>query len=178
MNPIPTLETERLVLRMFRPSDFDAYAAMCGDAEVMRYIGTGEPLTREDAWRNLALMIGHWELRGYGLWAAEEQATGQLIGRIGCWNPEGWPGLEVGWILRRTSWGKGLAIEGARAAVRYAFTELRQTRVLSLIHPANAASIRVAERLGERLEGTVKVMGKTALMYAITRESSPSGTGR
>jgi RimJ/RimL family protein N-acetyltransferase len=165
-----TLETERLILRPFRESDFEAYAAMCADAEVMRYIGPGQPLSREDAWRSLALALGHWQLRGYGLWAVEERASGELVGRIGCWNPEGWPGPEIGWMLRRSSWGHGLATEGARAALRYAFTALRWARALSLIHPDNAASVRVAERLGERFQGRSEVMGRTALVYAINRD--------
>ena len=95
------LQTERLDLRMFREADFDAYADICTDAEVARYLGDGKPLSRIDAWRSLAAILGHWQLRGYGLWAVEERATGVLIGRIGCYFPSGWPGFEVGWALRR-----------------------------------------------------------------------------
>ena len=171
-----TLETDRLVLRMLRESDFDAYAEMCGDAEVMRYIGDGQPLARPMAWRNLAQMVGHWSLRGYGLWAAEERSSGALVGRIGFWNPDGWPGFELGWMLRRSFWGRGYATEGARAALRYAFTELRQPQVISLIRPENAASIRVAERLGERRLDTTEVMGTPALVYRITREEWAAGS--
>ena len=165
-----TLETDRLTLRMLRGSDLDAYAEMCADPEVMRYIGDGQPLARPMAWRNLAMMVGHWSLRGYGLWAVEERASGVLVGRIGFWNPEGWPGFELGWMLRRAFWGKGYATEGARAALRFAFDHLKQPHVISLIHPENAASIRVAERLGERPTGSVEVMGRPALVYRITRE--------
>jgi RimJ/RimL family protein N-acetyltransferase len=164
-----TLETERLTLRMFRESDTEAYAEMLADPEVMRYIGDGQPLSRPFAWRNLALIVGHWQLRGYGLWAAEERASGQLVGRVGCWQPEGWPGFEVGWLLRRASWGRGYATEGARAALDFAFTRLGRPEVISLIQPDNAASIRVAERIGERLDGPVELMGRTALVYRITR---------
>src|SRR5262249_18296322 len=81
--PMVTLETDRLTLRMIRETDFEAYAKMCADPEVMRYIGDGQALARPMAWRNLALMIGHWSLRGYGLWAAEDRASGALVGRIG-----------------------------------------------------------------------------------------------
>jgi RimJ/RimL family protein N-acetyltransferase len=165
-----TLETDRLTLRMLRESDFDAYAEICADPEVMRYIGDGEPLARPMAWRNLALMVGHWSLRGYGLWAVEERASGVLLGRVGFWNPEGWPGFELGWLLRRSSWGRGYATEAARTALRFAFTEMQQSRVISLIHPANAASIRVAQRLGERQVDAVDVMGRPALVFAISRE--------
>jgi RimJ/RimL family protein N-acetyltransferase len=106
------LETDRLTLWMLRESDIDAYAETCGDPEVMRHIGDGQPLSRPMAWRNLAMMVGHWSLRGYGLWAAEERATGTLVGRLRFENPEGWAGFELGWTLRRAFWGKGYATEG------------------------------------------------------------------
>jgi RimJ/RimL family protein N-acetyltransferase len=167
---MPMLETERLILRMLRASDFDAYAEMCADPETMRYIGDGQPLSRPMAWRNLATMIGHWSLRGYGNWAAQERTTGAFVGRIGFWNPDGWPGFEIGWTLHRRVWGRGYATEGARAALRFAFLELGQPQVISLIHPDNAASIRVAERLGERLIERTELMGKPALLYRITRD--------
>ena len=164
-----TLGTNRLTLRMLRETDFDAYAEMCGNRDVMRYIGDGQPLTRPLAWRKLALMIGHWALRGYGLWAAEERSSGLFAGYIGFWNPEGWPGFELGWTLRQSFWGRGLATEGAQAALRFAFTELQQPQVISLIAPENAASIRVAERLGERWVDSSDVMGQPVSVYRITR---------
>jgi RimJ/RimL family protein N-acetyltransferase len=165
-----TLETERLILRMLRESDFDAYAAMCADREVMRYIGDGQPLDRPMAWRNLAMVIGHWTLRGYGLWAVDQRSSGALIGRIGFWNPEGWPGFELGWMLDRPYWGLGFATEGARAALQFAFTQMDQPRVISLIRPRNSASIRVAQRLGERLLASTEVMGQPAQVYGISSE--------
>jgi RimJ/RimL family protein N-acetyltransferase len=165
-----TLETDRLVLRMLREADLDAFAEMCADPEVMRYIGDGQPLTRPLAWRNLAMMVGHWSLRGYGQWTAEERSSGVLVGRIGFWYPEGWPGFEIGWMLRRAYWGRGYATEGARRALQYAFTDLKQAHVISLIHPENGASIRVAQRLGEQPLGPTEVMGKPALVYRITRD--------
>ncbi len=168
-----TLETPRLILRLFREADLDAYADMCGDPEVMRYIAAGQPLSRAESWRSMATMLGHWQLRGYGLWAVEERASGEMVGRIGCWNPEGWPGLEVGWMLRRRYWGRGFATEGARASLDYAFGVLGCEHVISLIRPENAASIRVAERLGERLEGRTELMGNEVLVYGIGAEAGP-----
>jgi RimJ/RimL family protein N-acetyltransferase len=167
---MPTLQTERLILRMFCDADFDAFAALCADHEVMRYLGDGKPLSRVDAWRSMAAILGHWQLRGYGLWAVEERATGALVGRIGCYYPEGWPGFEVGWTLRHESWGCGYATEAARAALRFAFEKLDQPHVISLIHPDNERSIRVAERIGETLEGRTEVNGLEALVYGIRRE--------
>ncbi len=164
-----TLATERLLLRMFRQDDFEAYAAICADPEVMRYLGDGKALSRWDAWRQMAMILGHWQLRGYGLWAVEERATGALIGRVGFFEPEGWPGFELGWMLRRASWGRGYAIEGARRALAHAFTEMDRRHVISLIRPANQPSIRVAERLGETLEGRTDLFGHEALVYGIDR---------
>lgn len=164
-----TLETERLTLRMFREDDFEAYARICADEEVMRFLG-GKILTRAEAWRHLAFLVGHWQLLGYGHWAVEEKATGELLGRLGFLNPAGWPGFEIGWTLRRESWGKGYATEGARRALRYAFTEMGREHVISLIHPDNRPSIRVAERLGERHEGEAEIMGINVLVYGIDRK--------
>jgi RimJ/RimL family protein N-acetyltransferase len=163
-----TLETERLVLRMFRESDTDAYAEMMADPEVMRFLG--KPLSRAEAWRNMAMVIGHRQLRGYGFWAVEERASGELVGRVGCWRPEGWPGFEIGWTLRRAYWGRGYATEAARASITHAFTSLRQSRVISLIAPDNHNSIRVAERLGEKVEGEWEIFGTKVLVYGMSRE--------
>jgi RimJ/RimL family protein N-acetyltransferase len=165
----PVLETERLRLRMFREDDFEAYARMCANADVMRYLASGVPLTRLDAWRQMAMIIGHWTLRGYGPWAVEERATGTLLGRIGLFNPDGWPGLELIWTLAREYWGRGYATEGAGRALQYAFDELRLPHIISVIHPENVASIRVAERLGETLERRAHLFGHDMLVYGIER---------
>jgi len=164
-----TLETDRLILRMFREDDFEAYAKICADGDVMRYLGEGKPLTRSEAWRQMAMILGHWRLRGYGLWAVEERATGHLIGRIGHFNPEGWPGFELGWVLGKPYWGRGYATEGARRALDYAFNEMGRDHVISLIYPPNTASIRVAERIGETLEGRTQLFGHEVLVYGIHR---------
>lgn len=165
-----TLQTERLILRIFREEDFDDYAKMCADPEVMRYLGEGKPLSRAESWRQMAMLLGHWLLRGYGMWAVQERVSEALIGRIGFFNPEGWPGCELGWMLGRPYWGRGYATEGARAALDYGFKELRQGHIISLIRPQNVASTRVAERLGERREGSTNVGGIEALVYGIGRE--------
>jgi RimJ/RimL family protein N-acetyltransferase len=170
-----TLKTERLVLRMMHEEDFEQYAAMAADAEVARYLGDGRPLARADAWRQMAMFLGHWQLRGYGVWAVEEAATARLVGRIGFFNAEGWPGFEFGWVLAREFWGRGYATEGARRALEYGFTELGREHVISLIRPGNIPSIRVAERLGERLEGSTELFGSEALVYGITREDWLAG---
>jgi RimJ/RimL family protein N-acetyltransferase len=163
------LETERLILRMFREDDIERYASICADPEVMRYLGDGKTLTRAEAWRQMAMIVGHWQLRGYGIWAVEERKSKDLVGRVGFFNPEGWPGFELGWVLGREYWGKGYASEGARRALDYAFTEMKRDHVISLIHPDNRGSMRVAERIGEQLEGKTEIFGHEVVVYGIDR---------
>jgi RimJ/RimL family protein N-acetyltransferase len=165
------LETERLCLRMFQEADLDAYAAMVGDPEVMRYIGDGQPGTRAEAWRHMATLLGHWALRGYGMWAVTERGKGTVIGRVGFIDFEGGRGFEMGWMLAREVWGKGYATEAARAALEWAFGELGRASVMSMIHPDNTASIRVAERLGQRSEGRIREGESDVLVYRIDRAS-------
>jgi RimJ/RimL family protein N-acetyltransferase len=164
-----TLETERLRLRAFRNSDLDPYAALCADPEVMRYLGTGVTLSRPDAWRSMAGILGHWRLLGYGMFALEEKATGAFVGRAGFLDPPGWPDFEIGWVLAREHWGKGYAVEAARAARDYAFGPLGRDHFVSLIRPANQRSIRVAEKLGERLAGETELLGSPCLIYRLDR---------
>jgi RimJ/RimL family protein N-acetyltransferase len=172
------IQTERLLLRAWRPDDFEDFARISADPEVMRYIASGQPATRSQAWRAMAVFVGHWSLRGYGLWATEERATGRFIGRIGLWNPEGWPGLEVGWLLDRACWGRGLATEGARAALDYAFTTVGADHVISVIDPQNTRSISVAEKIGERFEREYDLDGNRSLIYGITRPRRPPSSCR
>jgi RimJ/RimL family protein N-acetyltransferase len=157
------------VLRPWSESDWEPYAAICADAEVMRYLGTGATLSRDDTWRAIAGMIGHWALRGYGMWALESKASGALVGRAGFIDPPGWPGFELGWTLAREHWGHGYATEAARAALACAFETLGRDRVIHLIRPGNAASIRVAGRIGAKPAGEVDLLGSKALVYESRR---------
>jgi RimJ/RimL family protein N-acetyltransferase len=170
-----TIETPRLLLRPLRESDLDAYAEMCADAEVMEFLGG--TVKRDMAWRQMATIIGHWQLRGFGFWAVEWKETGEFAGRLGCWQPEGWPDFEVGWALARPFWGRGIASEGARASLRHAFTELGRERVISLINPKNVNSIRVAERIGERHDGEAVIFDTPVNVYAITRAEWEATSG-
>ncbi|MGF1480434.1 MAG: GNAT family N-acetyltransferase [Cyanophyceae cyanobacterium] len=163
------LKTNRLLLRLFREEDFEEYAALFSQPEVVQYLGNGAPLSRVVAWQSLASQLGHWQLRGYGMWAVEERDSQAFVGRIGFFDAEGWPGFELGWVLKPAYWGRGYATEGAKIALNYAFDYLDQKRVLSLIHPDNIRSIRVAERLGAKPAGETETFGKRVLVYAIER---------
>ena len=169
---IPILETERLRLRSFCKGDVEAYAALNADPEVLRYLGVGaEPWDRGRSWPHMAFLLGHWQLEGAGMWAVEHRENRAFIGMVGFAAPEGWPGFELAWTLTRCWWVHGYATEGARATLAYAFTTLERACVISLIHPENRASIRVAERIGERLQGHIHHLGREMLCYRLDREA-------
>jgi RimJ/RimL family protein N-acetyltransferase len=160
-----TIETERLKLRQYTIEDTDAVARMIGDAEVMKFLG-GQTQTKPwEIWRSLAATLGHWVMRGYGSYAVEEKAGGKVVGRIGLLNPVGWPALELAWTLERAGWGKGYATEAAGAVGRVAVKHLKPERLISLIHPENRASQRVAERLGATHESTTDYFGTDSPAY-------------
>jgi len=148
----PILETERLQLRPPRPDDFESWARMAADPVATRFLGG--PQCRSAAWRNICVFTGAWIVRGFSNFSIIEKATGRWIGRAGPWQPEGWPGTEVGWALDRSAWGKGYATEVAARCIDWAFENLGWIEVIHVINPANKASVSVALRLGSRRRGS------------------------
>lgn len=168
------IETERLVLRHIDPErDFDGWAKSMASEDTVRYLD-GRVLDRATAWRHMATIIGHWQIRGYGFFSVEEKATGNWVGRVGPWYPEGWPEPEVGWTIAPDHWDKGYATEAAKASLRYVFNELGWTRVVHVILDGNVRSIAVAEKLGSvferRQKGLPGVTDKDVLIYAQNRQ--------
>ncbi len=168
---IPTLKTESLRLRAFGKNDVDDYAALYADPEVLRHLANSqEPWDRGRSSRHLAFLLGHWRIWDAGMWAVEHRETGEFLGSVGFAAPEGWPGFELAWILARRYWGNGYATEAAAAALAHAFTVWKKDRVVSFIRAENRASIRVAERIGERLEGPIHHLGREMMCYGLGRE--------
>lgn len=165
----PVLQTERLILRGFEERDLDACAAMQADAEVMRFISPSGPRDRAVTWRDMAQAIGHWALRGHGLWALEEKGTGSFLGRVGIIRPEGWPEIELAYSLARGAWGRGFATEAGRAALDWAFGALSVPRVASFIAAGNAASQAVSRRLGAASEGEAVLLGSMPVQWWVHR---------
>ncbi len=147
----PVIETERLILRPTALDDFPRWAEFQADAETTRFIGG--PKTPPETWRILMSVAGAWSLTGVSFFSVIEKASGQWVGRIGPWRPEGWPGPEVGWSLHPDAAGRGYAHEAAVASLDYAFDVLGWDEVIHTIDADNAASIRLAERLGSRYRG-------------------------
>jgi RimJ/RimL family protein N-acetyltransferase len=144
------IETERLLLRAWQPSDEAPFAALNADPEVTRYLRG--PMRRDESDDLLARIRAHWQDHGFGLYAVEVKDDGAFAGFVGLavpsFLPEVLPAVEVGWRLAREHWGNGYATEGARASLVHGFGELGLAQIISIIDPRNAASVRVAERLG------------------------------
>lgn len=142
------LETERLVLREWTDDDLDALAALSGDPQVMRYITGGKTRTREQSAKGLARQQDHQSRLGYAFWAAEEKASGRVIGLNGIQPLLETGDVEIGWWLEVAAWGKGLATEGARRSAAFAFEEAGLERLVAIAAPENTASIRIMDKLG------------------------------
>lgn len=147
-----TLETQRLLLRPPRKDDFEDFAAFQADADSMRYMG-GAAQPRSVAWRSFMTLAGAWALQGFAMFSVIEKASGRWVGRVGPWQPDGWPGTEIGWGIVPDRCRLGYATEAATAAIDWAFAELGWTEVIHVIEPANVASRGVARRLGSRSRG-------------------------
>ena len=165
---VPTLETERLKLRAWRQSDLELFAAYYADPTTAAFVGGA--CSRNDAWRRMAAFVGHWSLRGYGLWALEEKSTSQFVGYAGLWFPEGWPEPEVGWGLLRSAQGKGYATEASLRAREYGYSNIGFKTLISFIDLRNVASRAVAERMGAKYERSAMLFGFEAGVF---RHPSP-----
>lgn len=163
---VPTIETERLRLRAFESRDLEPYAEMYADDLFVRYL-SGKTLTKEQAWENMALILGHWSLLGYGIWVIERLGTGELVGRAGLLNLPGWPDVEICWALSSKFWGNGYATEAANASINWAFREAGIQRLISLIHRDNLRSEAVALRLGERFREQITFEAKPTNVYEV-----------
>jgi RimJ/RimL family protein N-acetyltransferase len=164
-SPVPELRTERLLMRGWGDEDYEAFSHILAEPLVARGIGAEAGMTPGEAWRHMAQMAGHWELKGFGNWVLEEHGTGQVVGRAGLYFPTGWPGLELSWLVAREHWGKGYAPEAGRASASWAQEQLGSDHVVSVIEPSNHRSIRVAEKLGETLEGQFQYRELELLVY-------------
>lgn len=165
------LETERLILRRPEERDFEGFCELMTDEVASTHIGgVAEPPM---IWRNLAMLIGHWEMRGYGFFSVIDKASRDWVGRVGPWRPHAWPDTEVGWSIARRFWGRGFGPEAARASIDYAFEQLGWTRVIHLIAKDNVNSQAVARKLGSvNTKETVIVpgLGMETEVWAQTRE--------
>jgi RimJ/RimL family protein N-acetyltransferase len=165
------LKTERLVLRPIGIADIDEFAALYADAEVTRFVGSLDRLQAEE---RLALAEREWTERGYGMFAVRDCATKRFLGRVGL---KYWPQFEeteIGWVLRRDAWGRGYATEAGGACIDWGFGQFAVPYLTAMIRPENAASTRVAQRLGLVPLRTDVLLGDEVIVHALSRRCSVS----
>jgi RimJ/RimL family protein N-acetyltransferase len=177
------LETDRLLLRLPEAADAAALVPLFSDAEAMRYIGRGETGGLEDSAEQIEKMQRGWDEDGFGRFILVRKKGGAVVGRVGllAWDPTVWRNgtraeigphaeLELGWMVLPSAWGHGYATEAATAVRDWAFEELRPDRLISLIHPDNERSARVAVKIGEQFEREVMTQrGVPAQLWTLTR---------
>ncbi|MEM7319686.1 MAG: GNAT family N-acetyltransferase [Pseudomonadota bacterium] len=159
---IPSVETERLILRAPELADLPGMSAFfASDRSGM----VGGPRTEAECWRSISVRAGHWAIRGFGLWHLTQKSSGAFVGWAGIIDEPGWDEPELGYALMAEAEGQGLAFEAATAARDYAARHLGLNGVLSFIAHANARSIKLAERLGATYEREGDVLGKTCQVW-------------
>ncbi|MDK3020269.1 GNAT family N-acetyltransferase [Pseudodonghicola flavimaris] len=142
---IPTLETDRLTLRAPKLSDFERWAEFFATERARYERGI---LSRDQAWRVWASDVAIWTLRGYGPFGIDDRTTGQYLGEVGIYEPDGYPGPELGWFVVPEAEGKGIASEAARAVMLWARRNFGWDEVTNIIDPNNDRSIALGLRLG------------------------------
>lgn len=167
---VPIVETERLRLRSFQEQDLERWSAVMADPATVRHLG-GQPHAREDTWRRLLMSGGLWLVYGYGYWAVERKEDGLLVGQVGLadfkreMSPsiEGLP--EAGWIFAPDAHGRGYAVEAVSAVLAWADGTIEAREIAAIIDPANAPSIRVAERCGFDAREDAVYKGEPILLF-------------
>jgi RimJ/RimL family protein N-acetyltransferase len=173
---MPSIETARLLLRMFRLDDLDNLATLLADADVVRYVGNGLPIPRAESENALHSIIRHWNDHGFGRWAITDKESGGFIGFGGLRSLLGTP--EVVYHFAKAYWRRGLATEMARASLRFGFDEHRFDHIVAIAKPENAASIHVMEKVGMKYEMHTAYYNMNVIQYRLVRseftiDSSP-----
>lgn len=163
------IETSRTVLRKLRMNDLNDVASIFSNPRVMKYLGlNGQPISRAETRDLLKSMIGLWQAKGYGRMAVISKQNNKLIGVAGLRCFEG--DAEIFYLLDEPYWGQGLATEIGRAILEYGFATYNFPRIIAITRPANAATLRVLDKIGLKFEKKDKVQGVRAFKFAVTRE--------
>lgn len=164
---IPEIETRRLVLKGPEPEDYPDFRATFTSYR-SRFMGG--PLNKYETWMLYAAEIGHWQIRGYGMWMIHDKQTMETYGMAGGWFPAGWPEREIAWIIWPDKAGHGYALEATHAARKYFYDEQGWEGAVSYLDPKNLDSIRLAERLGAKKDKTAATIDGSDAVY---RHPSP-----
>lgn len=171
LKPTPIISTERCNLRLFEESDIDDLHSLYSDKDVMRFL-PGE-YSRDVAERHVSAFAEVFDERGYTLWAVNSNETGKLVGRVGLWPLNGTEEIELGYVIARAYWGKGIATEASKACLEYGFKELEMPFVAAITVSENHASLRVMEKLGFRFIREDHYYDTDVLYHRLDSEAYP-----
>lgn len=167
---MPKIETERLLLRPFTLDDVDAYhAAIRSDPNVMRYLPGGKPQPREKTEQVIRQFIAMWETSGFGGFAVVHKADDTLIGQAGLSELSGTDKIELFYAFAKPYWGQGLALEAARAVLRFGFEQCSLEEIVAVFVPENAGSERVMIKAGMISQGVIAAYDTELPCYSVTR---------
>ncbi|MBI4731897.1 MAG: GNAT family N-acetyltransferase [Chloroflexi bacterium] len=167
---IPTIQTHRLFLRPWTPEDAPVLFQILQEPEIFQYFPPSPPPTLEKTGRYITHQLAHWQDRGYGHWAVISQDDNRVVGWAGLEYLPELDQTEVAYLLSRKVWGRGYATEAARAAVGFGFETCRLPGIIGLVHPENAASIRVLEKCGLVFTDRLTLWGLEMLRYSARRQ--------
>ena len=170
---IPVIETRRLVLRGPEAEDYPNFKATFTSYRA-RFMGG--PLNPYESWMLYAAEIGHWQIRGYGMWMIHDKDTGETCGMAGGWKPAQWPEAEIAWVIWPGKAGRGIALEATHAVRQYLYGTLGWETAVSYIDPKNLDSIRLAERLGAVKDATAASIDGSDAVYRHPAPAQLSGT--
>ena len=164
---IPLIKTDRLILRPFREQDAEELHCILAQEGVLRYFPTTDPPPLDRVQKLIAKQLEHWDKHGFGWWAVEPKSEGELIGWNGLQYLPEMEEIEIGFLLSKPNWGKGLTTEGAREGLKYGFETLELETIVGIVHPENIASQRVLEKLGLTFNNEAEYFGMSVYRYVI-----------
>ena len=175
---IPTIKTDRLILRPFTERDAEELRRILAQEGVLRYFPTTDPPPLDRVQKLIASQLQHWDKRGFGWWAVEPKSKEELIGWNGLQYLPETEEVEIGFLLSKSTWGKGLATEGAREGLKYGFETLGLESIVGIVHPENIASQGVLEKLGLTLSNEAEYFGMRVYRYLINASSYAESTSK
>jgi len=167
---IPTLTTPRLTLRCFDPNDAESLHSILGQERILQYFPGSPSPSLERVEALIQRQLAHWESHGFGWWAVQPRDHPELIGWNGLQYLPETDEVEIGYLLSKPFWGRGLATEGARAGLNFGFETLGLQTIIGIVHPENAASAHVLEKLGMTCTGPAIYFEMDVLRYEVGRE--------
>ena len=144
----PQIETERLLLRMFRAEDLDAVYQLFNNADIQKYLSAENKRTRERLKTTLKVFVRRWAERGVGIWCVTDKKNGEIVGYCGFQYFEGQTEIEILFAFLKNVWGGGLATEAAKACLSFWFEELSFDKVIAVTSPQNISSQCVLSKIG------------------------------